>query len=144
MILIKAKNIEKYKTVQQFQRKCPYISVFQPGFRQFLQGSSRILKLALFLVSRFLQKLNNVLKVPRLEKGWKALPYTNKNYFLNHVLQYNPLIPEKCDFKCGRTPLPVFHKDRSAGHCWSAKFKWSLYSLKQGSRTHGRTARERF
>ncbi len=52
-----------------------YSSVFQPGFRQLFQGSVRILKLALFLVSRSRQKFNNVSKVPRLEKGWKALLY---------------------------------------------------------------------
>jgi len=45
------------------------------GSANSLQGSVRILKLALFLVSRFRQKLNNVLKVPRHEKGWKALLY---------------------------------------------------------------------
>jgi len=39
------------------------------GSANSLQGSARILKLALFLVSRFRQKFNNVSKVPRLEKG---------------------------------------------------------------------------
>jgi hypothetical protein len=50
---------------------------FNLGFANSLQGSVRILKLALFLVSRFRQKLNNIAKVPRLEKGWKALVYGN-------------------------------------------------------------------
>jgi len=39
------------------------------GSANYLQGSVRILKLALFLVSRFRQKFNNVSKVPRHEKG---------------------------------------------------------------------------
>jgi len=43
------------------------------GSAKFLQGFVRILKLALFLVSWFRQKFNNVSKVPRLEKGLKAL-----------------------------------------------------------------------
>jgi len=38
-------------------------------------GSLRILKLALFWVSRLHQTLNNFWKVPRLEKGWKTLFY---------------------------------------------------------------------
>jgi len=42
---------------------------FNLGSANSLQGSVRILKLALFLVSRFRQKFNNVSKVPRLEKG---------------------------------------------------------------------------
>jgi hypothetical protein len=52
-----------------------HTSVFQPWFAEptssadSLQGSARILKLVLFLVSRFRQKLYNVSKVPRLEKG---------------------------------------------------------------------------
>jgi len=45
------------------------------GSANFLQGSARILKLTLILLSRFRQKFNNVSKVPRLEKGWKALLY---------------------------------------------------------------------
>ena len=36
-------------------------------------GSVKILILALLCVSRFRQSLNNVSKVPRLKKGWKAL-----------------------------------------------------------------------
>jgi len=58
-----------------------YCSVFQPGFRgthrfrQFCTGFRAFLKLALFLVSRFRQNFNIVSKVPRLEKGWKALAY---------------------------------------------------------------------
>ena len=39
------------------------------GSANSVQGSVRILKLALFLVSRFRHKFNNVSKVPRLEKG---------------------------------------------------------------------------
>jgi len=46
---------------------------FNLGSANSLQGSMRILKLALFLVSWFRQKFNNVSKVPRHEKGWKAL-----------------------------------------------------------------------
>jgi len=45
------------------------------GSENSLQASMRILKLAPFLVSKFRQKFNNVSKVPRLEKGWKALPF---------------------------------------------------------------------
>jgi len=47
------------------------------GSSNCLQGSVRILKLTLFWVSRFRQRLNNVLKVSWLEKGWKTLMYGN-------------------------------------------------------------------
>jgi hypothetical protein len=42
---------------------------FNLGSANSVQGSVIILKLALFLVSRFRHKFNNVSKVPRLEKG---------------------------------------------------------------------------
>jgi len=48
------------------------------GSANSLQGSVRILKLALFLASRFRQKSKNVSKVPQLEKGWKTLLYNIK------------------------------------------------------------------
>jgi len=41
-------------------------------------GSVRIIKLALFWVSKFCQLLNNFSKVPRLQKGWKPLLQTLK------------------------------------------------------------------
>jgi hypothetical protein len=41
---------------------------FNLGTANSLQGSVRILKLTLFLVSRFCKKFNNISKVPRLEK----------------------------------------------------------------------------
>jgi hypothetical protein len=56
------------------------------GSTNYLQGSVRILKLALFLVSKFRQKFNNVSKIPRLEKGWKALLYREKAGELKYFL----------------------------------------------------------
>ncbi len=52
---------------------------FNLGSANSLLGSLRILKSALFWLSRFRHMLNNVSKIPRIKKGWKTLLYTLEN-----------------------------------------------------------------
>jgi len=70
-------------STEMYQNKQFELDIFTPvvtnlGSANSLMSPLRILKLAIFCVSRFCQMLNNVSKVPRLGKGWKTLIYAIK------------------------------------------------------------------